>query len=81
MVDNMDDLTLASLMDGCNAVVKGINGGGLLVKRLSAMGIMPGKRLSKEAGQAHGPVIFHVCGARLALGRGMAAKIIVETEK
>ena len=69
-------LTLSDLKDGASARVEAVLGGQALLKRLSAMGIMPGAHLVKESG--HGPVVVLVRGARLALGRGMASKIILK---
>jgi len=76
----MTAISLTLLKDG-SATVKSIEGGQALTKRLSAMGITPGRTLIKEAGHSGGPVIIRVCGSRLALGRGMAAKIMVEAEQ
>jgi len=70
-------LPLTELKDGASARVENILGGHAFLKRLSAMGIMPGEQLLKEFGQGHGPVVVLVRGARLALGRGMASKIIL----
>ena len=70
--------TLAELKDGVPALVETVAGGQALLKRLSAMGITPGGRLVKESGHGQGPVVVLVRGARLALGRGMASKIILK---
>lgn len=76
-----DTTTLASLENGTGARVSRIEGGAAALKRFSAMGLMPGCQVFKEAGDSHGPVVVQVCGARLAIGRGMASKIIVELGK
>jgi Fe2+ transport system protein FeoA len=51
-------------------------------KRLMDMGLTPGTRVTVvKSAPFHGPVEILVRGSRLALGRGMAERIFVETEK
>lgn len=46
------------------------------------MGIRPGVRLAKTSGPyLRGPVTVRVGNAQLALGFGMAGKVVVETEE
>ncbi|MBN1669422.1 MAG: ferrous iron transport protein A [Kiritimatiellae bacterium] len=52
-------------------------GGRGLERRLNAMGLIPGATLTTVAAQTHGPVLVEVKGSRLAIGRGMAARILV----
>jgi Fe2+ transport system protein FeoA len=48
---------------------------------MMSMGIYPGREITKMSHFAlRGPVAVRVGGAVLALGYGVAAKIIVETE-
>jgi len=58
-------------------VVNVISGRGLML-RLAELGITPGSiiRVIKVFGS--GPILLDVRGSRIALGRGMAMKIIVE---
>jgi len=66
---------------GQTGVVASVHGGLGVTKRLDAMGIRPGVNLVKVAGQPFGgPVVVQVGNAQMALGFGMAKKIIVETE-
>jgi len=60
----------------------GHGGGHGFVKRLMDMGLTPGTQveISKTA-PFHGPVEVIVRGSRLALGRGMAERILVEKTK
>ena len=66
-------------MIGCNCPVKlvKINAGRKLTHRLTELGLTPG--VSVEVMQDHGgPLLLAVRNTRLALGRGMASKILVE---
>lgn len=55
-----------------------INGGNNLLKKLNSMGIFEGSLIEKVVSYNHGPVIVKVMNSRLAIGRGMAEKIMVE---
>ena len=51
-------------------------------KRLMDMGLTPGTQVTVvKSAPFHGPVEILVRGSRLALGRGMAERIFVETAK
>jgi DtxR family Mn-dependent transcriptional regulator len=51
-------------------------------RRLMDMGLTPGTRVTVvKSAPFHGPLEILVRGSRLALGRGMAERIFVETEK
>ncbi len=51
-------------------------------KRLEDMGLTPGTKVTVvKSAPFHGPIELHVRGSRLAIGRGMAKKILVRTEK
>jgi Fe2+ transport system protein FeoA len=51
-------------------------------KRLMDMGLTPGTRVTVvKSAPFHGPLEILVRGSRLALGRGMAERIFVETEE
>ena len=55
-----------------------INAGFGLRRRLADMGLSPGVNLRIIQSQIPGPVIIDLRGSRLALGRGMAQRIIVK---
>jgi len=58
-----------------------ITGGHGLVRRLEAMGIRPGKQITKVSSMLmRGPVTIQVNEAQLALGFGVARRILVELE-
>lgn len=70
--------TLVLMPTGRSGVVVQIRGGQSLVSRLSAMGIRPGKRIIKSSAMfMRGPVTVQVDRAQLAIGYGMASKIMV----
>ena len=51
------------------------------VDRLHSLGIRPGKRITKVSGMfMRGPVTLQVGRAQVAIGYGMAGKILVEVE-
>ena len=64
---------------GQSGVVIQIQGGHGLVNRLNALGIRAGKRITKLSSMImRGPVTIQVDGAQVAIGFGMAHRIIVE---
>ena len=71
-------LTLARMRSGQSGTVIGIQGGRGLIDRLSAIGIRPGKRISKVSSMfLRGPVTVQVGLTQVAIGYGMARKILV----
>jgi ferrous iron transport protein A len=61
-------------------VVK-VDGGKRLVSRLSSLGIRPGKKITKISSMLMGgPVTVQLGSTRLAIGFGMANKILVELD-
>jgi len=62
--------------------VVGVLGGHGLIRRLDALGIRPGKKITKLSSTLfRGPVMLRVNNSRVAVGFGMARKIIVEVDK
>ncbi|MBM1154874.1 ferrous iron transport protein A [archaeon] len=71
--------TLADIQPGVEAVVRGVVAGYGLARRLADMGIVPGTIVRVVRRNAMmGPVEVEVRGTRLLLGRGIAAKVLVE---
>lgn len=57
-------------------------GGQGFLRRLDAMGIRPGVAIEKIVAQPfRGPSVVRVCGAQLAIGFGMAQRILVEVDE
>jgi len=67
------------LQNNISARVIAIHGGMGLTRKLERLGIRVGGEIIK-IDQTPGPVIVKVGRAHLAIGRGMAAKILVEAE-
>lgn len=66
------------MQTGQSGTVVQIPGGYRVVSRLSAMGIRPGKRITKVSAMfMRGPVTVQVDRAQLAIGYGVANRIIV----
>jgi len=69
--------TLAEAPEGSRVVVVGLAVGGWGIRRrLLEMGISPGSVL-EVVSNFRGPVVVRVRGVVMALGRGMAAKVLV----
>lgn len=78
----MKKVNLVKMKCGERGVVVQIEGGHELEKRLSVMGVGPGKHIVKLSTFAlRGPVAIRVGRTVLALGYGMASKVWVEIEK
>jgi len=64
---------------GQGGTVVQIQGGRSLINRLSALGIRPGQRVTLVSSMLmRGPVTIQVGTAQVAIGFGMANRIIVE---
>ena len=77
-----EQLTLAEMRTGQTGTVVEVLGGHGLIRRLDALGIRPGKKVTKISSTLfRGPIILRVDNAQVAVGFGMARKIIVEVDK
>jgi ferrous iron transport protein A len=77
-----EQLTLAEMRTGQTGTVVEVLGGPGLIRRLDALGIRPGKKVTKiNSTLFHGPVTLRVDNAQVAVGFGMARRIIVEANK
>ncbi|MDD5679642.1 MAG: FeoA family protein [Candidatus Omnitrophica bacterium] len=77
----MKKISLAHLKPDQDGKVSEILGGGGLQHRLTSMGLHIGMKITKLSHIGlRGPVVIKVGRSVLALGHGMAAKVIVETE-
>lgn len=76
-----EQFTLVQMRRGQRGTVLQIKGGRGLVNRLNALGILPGKKITKVSAMLmKGPVTIEVDRAQLAIGFGMANKIIVKPD-
>lgn len=75
-------IALTELPKGSRARIVTIDGGKIVVSRLSAMGVTPGRDIRKvSALAAGGPQVIEIDRAQVAIGRGMAEKIFVESSE
>ena len=74
-------VVLSRMEAGQSGIVVEIQGGRGMINRLSALGIRPGQRLTKISSMfMRGPVTIQVGNAQVAIGFGMAKRIIVELD-
>ena len=72
-------IPLSQMQTGQSGVVVQIQGERGLINRLSALGIRPGQRVTKVSSMfMRGPVTVQLGNAQVAIGFGMAKRIIVE---
>jgi len=75
-------LTLAEMRTGQTGTVVSVLGGRGFIQRLDALGIRPGKKVTKISSTLfRGPVILKMNNTQVAVGFGMARRIIVEADK
>jgi ferrous iron transport protein A len=71
-------INICEMKDGQGGTVADIVGGFALVEKLTSMGIRPGKRITRFCSMfLRGPVTVRVDNVQLALGRGIASKVLV----
>jgi len=81
MVKEVRQVTIRGMRPGQSGRVVEIQGGSGLANRLNSLGIRPGKRITKVSSMImHGPVTVQVDRSQVAIGFGMAGKILVEVE-
>ena len=70
-------MVLSSVKPGNEVTILDINGGRGIRSKLYSMGLVPGTKLTVLNGHSAGPIMISVRDSRLAIGHGMAQKIIV----
>lgn len=80
MVGIMDNrMSLARMRAGQKGNIVRISGGDSVVRRLEALGIREGREIKKISEQwMRGPVLLQHGNTQLALGFGLASKVLVE---
>ncbi len=74
-----NQLTLAQLKNGQSGTVIEIQGGRRMVDRLNALGIIPGKKITKTSAMLmRGPVTVEVDRVEVAIGFGMASRVVIK---
>lgn len=72
-------ISLVQMRAGQQGIVMRIDGGHGMTMRLSSLGIIPGKKIIKISSQLmRGPVMIEIDRTRVALGFGMAKRILVQ---
>jgi len=71
-------MPLIMLPEGAQATVIEIHGGRSLCRRLAEMGFKVGDKVRMIKNHRPGPVMVEVKDSRVALGRGVTMKIVVE---
>jgi ferrous iron transport protein A len=71
-------VSLDRMKKGTRGRVLNVMGGHGVAAKLSAQGIMPGMIIEKTGELKGGPVLLRVGGAQVALGRGIAKRVLVE---
>lgn len=73
--------TVARMRAGTTGTVLEIAAGHALSRRLQALGVRPGKKIGKVSSMfGRGPVTIRIENMEVALGFGMADKIMVELD-
>jgi ferrous iron transport protein A len=71
--------TLTRMLPGQSGRIVKIDGGYGLVRRLDALGIRIGKKVTKVSAQwMKGPILVRQGNTQVALGFGMASKVLVQ---
>ena len=70
-------MPLSMVQSGESVQVVNIRAGWGLQRRLADMGLTPGVRVKVINSGGRGPVVLDIRGSRLALGHGIAHKIMV----
>ena len=73
----MNFMPLAFAQPGKEVELVGVRAGWGLQRKLADMGLLPGTRV-RVMNSGPGPVLIDHMGARLALGHGVALKILVK---
>jgi len=69
---------LTSIKSGKSVVLVSIDGGSQLEMRLVEMGFLPGVIINVVNNSGIGPMTINVKGSKLALGYGLARKLLVK---
>jgi len=75
------ETTLNSMKAGEGGTLIRVDGGHRMVERLAALGIRPGKRVTKISSMfMRGPVTIQIDEAQVAIGYRMSNKIIIKLD-
>lgn len=72
-------VSLAELREGEEGIIVSIHGGHGLRRNLEGLGVAPGRKVKMISKQFRaGPVVISVVGTQVAMGHGMARKVLVQ---
>jgi len=72
-------MSLVELAIGMGAQIVELKGGFGMQRHLISLGVVPGKIIHKITSQPMGgPIVIEIEGARIAVGRGIARRVIVK---
>lgn len=74
-------LPLTKMKNGEEGYVQAITGGDELKNRLAALGLRVSLKVAKVSGLFLGPITVRVGQTQIAIGHGMAGKIILEVQR
>jgi len=75
-------IALTRMDTGETGIVVNILGGRGVFRRLEAIGIRIGKKITKKSrGLLWGPITVQAAGTQIGIGYGMASKVMIEVEK
>lgn len=81
MPEHTQWIALSEIPTGEVAFILDFRGGQAVNNRLVSLGFTPGAEVNMIQNYRRGPLIVAVRGARVALGRGEAAKIVVDRSR
>lgn len=76
----MKVVSLVDMKTGQSGRIRQIYGGRGMTARLQALGLFPGKRITKLSSVLRGPVVVEIDRTRVALGHGCASRIFAEVD-
>ncbi len=75
-------IDLTQMKPGESGIVRDIQGGFGMMRKVQSMGIRPGKKITKVSSHFwRGPQTVEIDNLRVAIGFGMARRIFVEVER
>lgn len=75
-------IDLTQLQPGESGVVEEVQGGAVAIHKIQSIGIRPGKKIKKISSHfMRGPQTVKIGHMQIAVGFGMAKKILVKAEK
>jgi len=74
-------VTLLDVPVGTTCTVVAVRLGWMGGSRLAALGFVPGTRVLVEENYGYAPITVTIKGARVAVGRGQAGRVMVEVQE